>query len=212
MKIILAGRGEGKTTELIHLSAEKWYYIVCEAVEDVARIAGEASDRGLQIPFPLTYNEFLNHQYLGGGIKGILVDNVDKLLQYISRGKVKGFSVDATDSDLMLTRSQLLKAELLDARSHVQVYTTSAALGYIQVAYLVRIAKSKNGYDYLCVDTHNISRDNDMYVVGKEVEDLEDSCVKLCSKLLEDCAVVTESPLLYKLLFNGRNSTNSSFE
>ena len=52
------------------------------------------------------------------------------------------------------------------------VYQTNAALGYNQLAFLIRLDKSANGYNYLCIGTQNI-HDNE-YEVGEVVEDLED--------------------------------------
>ena len=56
----------------------------------------------------------------------------------------------------------------------MEVYKTSAALGYNQFAFLLRLDKSKNGYDYLCIDTKNIEADSTLYQIGEVVEDLND--------------------------------------
>ena len=55
----------------------------------------------------------------------------------------------------------------------MEIFQTNAALGYMQLAFLVRLGKSINGYNYLCIGAQNISN-NDIYQVGKIVEDLED--------------------------------------
>ena len=55
----------------------------------------------------------------------------------------------------------------------MEVYQTNAALAYLQLAFLIRLEKSKNGYNYLCVGTQCIYNDNE-YEVGRVVLDLED--------------------------------------
>jgi hypothetical protein len=56
------------------------------------------------------------------------------------------------------------------------IYSTNAALGYNQSAILIRLNKSNNGFNYLCIDTHNIT-DSDIYQPGKIVKDLESAYV-----------------------------------
>jgi hypothetical protein len=43
-----------------------------------------SKEMGLNIPFPMSYDEFLSHKYHGVGVKSVHVDNADLLLQYIS--------------------------------------------------------------------------------------------------------------------------------
>ena len=57
------------------------------------------------------------------------------------------------------------------------IYETTAALGYNQKAYLIRLDESENGYNYLCIDGSNLA-DTDLYIIGEEVEDLEDFYVE----------------------------------
>jgi len=56
------------------------------------------------------------------------------------------------------------------------IYKTNAALGYGQYTYLIRLDKSKNGYNYLCVDKFTVG--DNCYEIGKIVEDLEDYYVE----------------------------------
>lgn len=57
MKIIKRGRREGKTTEIIKVAAKNFSYIVCLSQEEASRVAQEARNMGLDIPFPLTFDE-----------------------------------------------------------------------------------------------------------------------------------------------------------
>jgi len=40
----------------------------------------------LNIPLPITYEEFVRKRYNPGGIRALMIDNVDRLLEYIARG------------------------------------------------------------------------------------------------------------------------------
>jgi hypothetical protein len=87
MKIIIKPTGQGKTTELIKISAEKHFHIVCHSKKECERISNSAQSMKLDIPYPITFNEFLEANYYGKGIrKGFLIDNADMLLRSISRG------------------------------------------------------------------------------------------------------------------------------
>lgn len=78
MRIIRKGRGEGKTTELIKISNKEWKYIVCVDHTRAEYIAYQASQLGLDIPFPITYNELpLNYT---NNIKSVLIDDMEELL------------------------------------------------------------------------------------------------------------------------------------
>lgn len=77
----------------------------------------------------------------------------------------------------------------------MKIYVTNAALGYNQLAFLIRLDKTKFGYNYLCVDTYNIN-DSNVYQVGKVVDDLEDYYVEVSNYNL------TDSPLHNTFLFN----------
>ena len=83
-KVIADKRQSGKTTKLIIESAETGFYIVTQDHSSAYTLSEVAADMGLNIPFPLTYDEFINRLYYGAGVKGVLVDNADMLIQYIS--------------------------------------------------------------------------------------------------------------------------------
>ena len=72
----------------------------------------------------------------------------------------------------------------------VKVYQTNAALGYRQLAYLIKL---KNN-DYLCIGTLNVV--DYSYNVGDVVKDLEDYYLEQTDYKLED------SPLFGTFLFD----------
>lgn len=84
MEKIIMNRGYGKTTQLIKKSAKTSNYIVCQNQLEASRIQDEAQKLGLDIPFPITYREFIRHEYRGQNINGFLIDNLEYLLQYLS--------------------------------------------------------------------------------------------------------------------------------
>lgn len=91
MKIITGERQSGKTTKLIRIAAETGAYIVCRSIEEAQRIHKLSRDKGVKIPLPVTYKEFLQSTVRNRYV----VDNADDLLQYISRGRIEAISVRA---------------------------------------------------------------------------------------------------------------------
>ena len=84
MKIIVRGRQGGKTTEMIRLAAETHAYIVCTDQRRARQIAQQARDMGLSIPFPLTASEWQKHHYHPPGVRGIMFDDLDRIIQDLS--------------------------------------------------------------------------------------------------------------------------------
>lgn len=93
MKKIIAKRGGGKTTELIKISAENGYYIVCHQKQECQRISKQAERMGLKIPFPITFSEFVDKDYHSPGIKGFLIDNADMLIEYMSLAPIAAITM-----------------------------------------------------------------------------------------------------------------------
>ena len=81
MKVIAKKRGYEKTTELIKMSAATGDYIVTKDHRTAYYTTKLAKDLGYEIPFPLTYDEFLNERFAAGNrISGFLIDDADQLL------------------------------------------------------------------------------------------------------------------------------------
>lgn len=69
----------------------------------------------------------------------------------------------------------------------LNIYETNAALGYNELAYLIRLDTSENGFNYLCIGTDE--RDKffgQSYTEGKRVLDYSDSEVVLSTKKISD--------------------------
>lgn len=86
MKIIKRKRQSGKTTELIRLCAENGGYIVCRSDNMASAIQDQAGEMGLDIPFPLTYTEFIEGKYYGAGVRKIYIDDAEALLEKMAHG------------------------------------------------------------------------------------------------------------------------------
>lgn len=99
-------KGEGKTDELIKLSAKNGGYIVCRSMTLSEGILYRAKQLGLRIPMPITYEEFINKRYLGRGIKSFLIDDVDVLLQYMT--KVTISAITLTENEVEVEQEELI--------------------------------------------------------------------------------------------------------
>jgi len=88
LKVYAMSRGAGKATKLIKECVENGGYIVCHGKSGATRIFNEAKAMGLEIGFPLTYDEFLGDEVYGRDTH-LYIDNADMLLQYISRLPIK---------------------------------------------------------------------------------------------------------------------------
>lgn len=89
MDIIIGKRGYGKTTKLIRRSAEENIYILTTDGLRAKRIAKMAKEMGLDIPYPVTVNEyFLDDRFKGSSIRrdGLLIDDADDVFKTIFAG------------------------------------------------------------------------------------------------------------------------------
>ena len=84
MNIIYKSRGEGKTTELVKLSASTGTPIVSMNARHINHIAKEL---GLTIPKPVAINDYEPFSY-----EKILVDDAEYVLQYLI-GKIDCMSI-----------------------------------------------------------------------------------------------------------------------
>lgn len=118
--IIFSGQSCGKTTELIRLSNKHWYYILVANQEQASNVARMAEIMKLDIPYPITFSELPLKP--GQKINGILIDEVEQLLNTFIHKPIKAFttSVDVVNlfvngklnSDKQESEIKGLKAEL----------------------------------------------------------------------------------------------------
>lgn len=72
----------------------------------------------------------------------------------------------------------------------MRVFKTNAAQGYGQSAWIIPIAKSGSGYDYLCIDSNN-----DRVVPGEVLDELEDFYLEEELNEAQGNLILTRSPL-----------------
>lgn len=86
MKKIIKKPCGGKTTELIKKSAETGMYIVTANRQMVNHTAKMAADMGLNIPYPIAFQDFLDAReniIRSSFIDKVLIDDADLCLQSI---------------------------------------------------------------------------------------------------------------------------------
>jgi hypothetical protein len=83
-EIIVRPRQGGKTTEMIRLAAEHQAYIVCTDHQRAWQIAQQAEAMGASIPFPLTAAEWQQRAYHPPGVRGLLFDDLDRIIRGMS--------------------------------------------------------------------------------------------------------------------------------
>lgn len=102
MKMILKGRGEGKTTELVKLSAETGYPIVTHSVGHNEVIKTRAKELKINIPKPIHFKQL--DSLRGMHISGVLVDDADMLLSSLiyqaCRARIGAIAMSVDDLSL----------------------------------------------------------------------------------------------------------------
>lgn len=109
MKIILGGRGSGKTAELIRHSAATQTYIMVNNQTKARYLADKAKAMGIDnMPYPVTWKEYCrSDKFTGSSIreKGLLIDDLDMLLRDIFLGiPIHGVTMTSYDVDKLNDR------------------------------------------------------------------------------------------------------------
>lgn len=87
-QITIGERQSGKTTKLIKRSAAEGSYILVATKCQAGEISKQAREMGFDTPYPVTVEDYFKYKFRGSDItrKGILIDEVDLVLQYIFAG------------------------------------------------------------------------------------------------------------------------------
>ena len=80
MDLIIAGKGQGKTTELIKMSAKDMIPIIVINDQEKQYTADLARAGGFEIPEPIIFSDLPRYIEEGGLDGDILIDDIDKLL------------------------------------------------------------------------------------------------------------------------------------
>lgn len=93
MELIIRERQSGKTTELINLSFSTKNVIVCRNQRHKQAILNMAERMHKEIPEPVTYQELITQ--VGKHYCGILIDDCEHFLEFITKHKVNAVSFSA---------------------------------------------------------------------------------------------------------------------
>lgn len=88
MKVMYSGRQFGKTTEIIKKAHATGSYIVVATRKDAQRISKHAEDLGINIRFPVTWEELVSAGYSTGFVKDIVIDDLDRIIQNLFQQKI----------------------------------------------------------------------------------------------------------------------------
>jgi len=88
MKLIYKSKQMGKTTELIEKAKKLKGYnlIVCVDRVTAVKVWKIIIEKKYNLPQPISFDELVKGQYYGNHINAFLIDDADKLIQYISKG------------------------------------------------------------------------------------------------------------------------------
>lgn len=75
-----------ETTELIKMCSALGGYIVCANEIRAKQTAEMAHDMGFNIPYPITFDDFISGNYHTKGVEKFYIDNADQLLQKLAGG------------------------------------------------------------------------------------------------------------------------------
>ena len=107
MQMIMGGRRSGKTAELIKRSAESGIYIMVSSRARASQIADQARSMGLDIPFPVTLEEYYKSRgFAGSSIRrdGVYIDDVEAVLRrMLPEIEVKTFTCTIDQDTVMLS-------------------------------------------------------------------------------------------------------------
>ena len=78
----------GKTSKLVKISANENKHIICSNLQRIRVIEDTAKRLNLKIPKPITINEWLEHKFEGYRIEGILLDDIEDILEGLLRRKI----------------------------------------------------------------------------------------------------------------------------
>lgn len=85
--LIIATRGKGKTAKLIErCHNDKYSLIVCPTKAMCENTFRQAIRLNMQIPMPITFQEFINNEWYGMNIDNFYFDELQMSLQTIAGG------------------------------------------------------------------------------------------------------------------------------
>ncbi|GAS92672.1 hypothetical protein [Mycolicibacterium brisbanense] len=93
MQTIVKPRQGGKSHDVLTLAAEHFSYIVCVDRRHADELWRRAKHRNLDIPQPITWEEFVNGRYHGPGVNSAIIDDLDRCIQRLTHVQIKAVSL-----------------------------------------------------------------------------------------------------------------------
>lgn len=97
MRVVVAGRGEGKTDNMIVAAAYHKSYIVCPNHADAQRIWQRSQELKENIKYPISWREFINGRYYAKGVDNFIIDDLDRCIQSMTNVEIKVVSLTHGD-------------------------------------------------------------------------------------------------------------------
>ena len=176
-KVIAKGRGEGKTTELIKLSAETGKYILVANQQRAMNISDMAGKMGLYIPFPVTVQEALKYSFRGTFIKEILVDDAEDVLQSLFRVNINAITVTTEEECPFSIRAWIKKSMKKMGIGHkhkMEITERSNIIQYDDMGYPLRLCICTcvkcGASEQMWLDTLNRTNADDVVIKWRKVE------------------------------------------
>lgn len=80
--LVVGKRQSGRSTKLIREAAKYNYaLIVCSNKREAGNTYRMAREMGYNIPYPITFNDFVKKNYYGRNVQVLLFDNLDKSIK-----------------------------------------------------------------------------------------------------------------------------------
>lgn len=96
MQVIVRPRQGGKTIEALRLAARHFACIVVATRQEGDELAATARQLQLNIPQPITWDQFMSGRYSGRGVNPFVVDNIDRCVQQGAIAEVVGVTLTDT--------------------------------------------------------------------------------------------------------------------
>jgi hypothetical protein len=97
MHVIIRPRQGGKTTEILKQAAAHHAYIVVPTLQDVTRLWREILRLQLELPQPITWQEFINKPSTG---TCVVIDDLDRCVQFMTRAHIAAVSLSSGGEDV----------------------------------------------------------------------------------------------------------------
>lgn len=86
IKLIAQPVRHGKTMDAIRIAAETGAYLIVIDQREAKRVAELAQVMGLNIRYPVTFDEFERHRMRGSHVRKVVIDNADEFLRRMFGG------------------------------------------------------------------------------------------------------------------------------